>query len=250
MIVFQIAIGIGTYVLMSFFVWRHARQELLKEETVFDTFFLVSATAIGISRILYISVHFDEFGFGILRWMVFTIYPGFSVIGAIGGLLIGIAYWSRKLHLSYWVVLDSIAMALLRGTTVAVFSMGVFLYAFTADGLKMQTQPIVAQIYSVPGILLVLAAYGVSMLLTERIVRRSYIRRPKGIIGSGIILLLTLGWILVDFMRQNQVYYGLRSSEHIITIVVVGIALSMIISRYIPSAPSKSNKRSIIKKKM
>lgn len=76
----------------SFFVWKHIRISKFEEEMSFDIVFISFGGALIVGRILYGLLHFDEFGFNILKYILVNGYPGISPFGMmIGG--VGIMYF-------------------------------------------------------------------------------------------------------------------------------------------------------------
>lgn len=75
-----------------FFIWKHIRISKFPEEQSFDIVFISFAISLLVGRIVYGALHFDEFGFNILKYLLVNGYPGMSpfgmVIGAIGALYV------------------------------------------------------------------------------------------------------------------------------------------------------------------
>jgi len=73
-----------------FFVWKHIRISKFPEEMAFDIVFISFGFSLLIGRILYGLLHFDEFGFNLIKYVLANGYPGISplgmIIGAVGAL--------------------------------------------------------------------------------------------------------------------------------------------------------------------
>lgn len=73
-----------------FFIWKHIRISKFPEEQAFDIVFIAFAVSLLVGRIAYGALHFDEFGFNILKYVLVNGYPGMSpfgmVVGGIGAL--------------------------------------------------------------------------------------------------------------------------------------------------------------------
>ena len=75
-----------------FFIWKHVRISKFEEETAFDIVFLSFGGALVFGRIIYCLIHFQEFGFNLLKYLLANGYPGISSVGMFfGG--ISVMYW-------------------------------------------------------------------------------------------------------------------------------------------------------------
>ena len=68
-----------------FFIWKHIRISKFEEEMAFDITFMSFGGALLIGRLLYGILHFNEFGFNILKYILVNGYPGISPVGMIVG---------------------------------------------------------------------------------------------------------------------------------------------------------------------
>lgn len=69
----------------SFLLWKLIRLTSYKEEELFDTLFISIAGSLVGGRLLYIILHFDAFGFDLLKFILINGYPGLSLYGALFG---------------------------------------------------------------------------------------------------------------------------------------------------------------------
>jgi phosphatidylglycerol---prolipoprotein diacylglyceryl transferase len=69
----------------SFFLWKNILLTSFKEEDVFDAIFASIFGALFISRVVYVALHFEDFGFNILKFLLINGYPGLSLIGGVIG---------------------------------------------------------------------------------------------------------------------------------------------------------------------
>lgn len=87
----------GVFLLLGFFwacffVWKHIRISKFEEEMSFDITFISFGGALLVGRILYGLLHFDEFGFNVLKYILVNGYPGISPLGMmLGG--VGVMYF-------------------------------------------------------------------------------------------------------------------------------------------------------------
>lgn len=79
----------------AFIVWKFGRNEF-SEDRLFDGIFISFLTALAIGRLFFVFLHFDFFSFDILKWILFTHYPGFSFWGSIIGGALGFLLFNRS----------------------------------------------------------------------------------------------------------------------------------------------------------
>lgn len=80
-----------------FFIWKHVRISKFEEETAFDITFLSFGGALVFGRIVYCLLHFQEFGFNILKYLLANGYPGISPAGMfLGGVVT--MYWTCRIR--------------------------------------------------------------------------------------------------------------------------------------------------------
>jgi len=68
-----------------FFIWKHIRISKFEEDVAFDITFLSFGGALILGRIAYGLMHFKEFGFNILKYILANGYPGISPAGMLLG---------------------------------------------------------------------------------------------------------------------------------------------------------------------
>lgn len=91
---FSLFLAIGLF-LGSFVIWKLGREEH-SEDKLFDCVLTSFISALLISRFFYIFSHFDFFGFDVLKWILFSHYPGFSFWGGFWGLFAGLIIFTRS----------------------------------------------------------------------------------------------------------------------------------------------------------
>lgn len=89
---FLVALGL---LLGCFVVWKYGREEH-SEEKLFDTVLVTFIFSIIASRISYVVIHFDFFGLNVLKWILFSHYPGFSFWGGFIGAVFALVVLTRK----------------------------------------------------------------------------------------------------------------------------------------------------------
>jgi len=85
---FNLFLAVGLF-LGCFIVWKFGRDEH-SEDKLFDSVLISFILALAISRIFYIFANFNFFGLDILKWVLFSHYPGFSFWGGFVGIFAGL----------------------------------------------------------------------------------------------------------------------------------------------------------------
>ena len=74
----------------TFLLWKNFLLTSHKEEEIFDHLFSGLFGGLLISRMIYVVLHFNEFGLSILKFVLINGYPGLSLYGFIFGFLLSI----------------------------------------------------------------------------------------------------------------------------------------------------------------
>src|SRR3990167_3956926 len=69
----------------SFILWKNIRLTSQKEDEIFDGLFLALGGGLFFSRLLYVILNYDKFGFDVLKFILINGYPGLSLYGALFG---------------------------------------------------------------------------------------------------------------------------------------------------------------------
>lgn len=90
----------GVFLVLAFFwgaylLWRNIRLTSYKEEDIFDGLFLSLAAGLFVGRLTYVILHFDKFGFDILKFILVNGYPGITFYGSLLGGVLG--FWLYSL---------------------------------------------------------------------------------------------------------------------------------------------------------
>src|SRR3990172_4726798 len=80
----------GVFLVLAFFwgsfvLWKNVRLTSQKEDGIFDALFLSVAGGLLFSRVVYVALNFEKFGFDILKFILINGYPGLSIYGALAG---------------------------------------------------------------------------------------------------------------------------------------------------------------------
>lgn len=111
-------------ILGLFLIWRASRVYEVDPEKVLDLYFLTLFSAFLFARLYFVATHLRDFDEP-LKVLLFNRYPGFSFWGGLLGGILAIRFFSPRLNLIFWQVLDFAAIGLFLG--VAVSSLGCLL---------------------------------------------------------------------------------------------------------------------------
>lgn len=90
----------------AFFLWRNIRLTSFKEDEVFDGLFLTLFGALFFSRLVYVFLNFQKFGFNILKFLLINGYPGLSLYGALIGGGATLYLYCRLKNINFREVID------------------------------------------------------------------------------------------------------------------------------------------------
>jgi len=207
----------------SFFLWRLIRLTSYKEEEIFDGLFLALFGSLMFGRLTYVVLHFSEFGFDVLKFILINGYPGLSLYGSIfGGILVLYAYFFIK-KISFKEVVDyfipPLYLALgfgklgsfFSGTDVGAKTKFIIAVKYAGyDGLRHITP-----IYE--SILFFLGAYLSYKILFE-------IRKEKYSNGFTFALFLwtfSLIYLVFDKLKDSRLYLGGISFNFIVSLIML-----------------------------
>lgn len=100
------------FVIALYSSWKIARERLYHERVIFDAVILTAFSSLLASRITYILLHVNQFGFNVLKWLLFGKYPGFSASGSfVGAALVMWILSDKKTRVSFPELVDVIAFS-------------------------------------------------------------------------------------------------------------------------------------------
>lgn len=100
------------FLLGMFISWKKVKEYHIESQVFFDIVFRVSIWVLVLSRVFYIVLEFDKFGFSPLKWLWFAAYPGLSVWGAILGGIIGVVHNARQEDIKLFTLSDLLSLGL------------------------------------------------------------------------------------------------------------------------------------------
>lgn len=98
------------FLFSTFIVWKYGKEEL-KEEELLDAFIYTSLASLLSARVFYIIFHFTEFGYNILKYVVFREAPGLSFVGGVIGGSFFLYYWAKKKKMNFAKTADIFSLA-------------------------------------------------------------------------------------------------------------------------------------------
>ncbi|MBU1127206.1 MAG: prolipoprotein diacylglyceryl transferase family protein [Patescibacteria group bacterium] len=219
---FFLAIG---FFLVGFIVWRRFKNIGLGEELAIDLVLTSSVCGFLFSRLFYFLSQMDGLGLNPLNWLLVNKYPGFSFLGLILGIFLGIFLFSKFRKLSFFKIGDEIVYGLMP--FLILLQAGAFFdgsgfgrpttlpWGFYIPGSLVSRQP--TSLFMI----LALALIWISLIQIERNWRswNWYKTNKEGLIFlifSGLVMLVNL---LLAFMGEHLLYWylfvGIASSAWI-----------------------------------
>ncbi len=81
------------------------------EEEYLDAFLFTCLSALISARIIYIILHFSDFGLNFLKYIIVIEAPGLSLLGGLFGGVISLFWYTRKMKEKFWQHLDLFSLA-------------------------------------------------------------------------------------------------------------------------------------------
>ncbi len=204
------------FIFSTFIVWKYGREEL-KEEEYLDAYLYTSFFSLIAARAVYIFLHFDEFKFNLLRYIVVRETPGLSLLG---GMLAGFFFlwwYCRKKNYDFSHLLDLLSISTSFFLVFAKIGEQLGGAGFGREtnsffgvkiiGLTNRRHP--AEIYEACAFLLL----SIILLVLYNKTQRTQIQKakfPSGIIFLIFSLCFSLIVFLLEFFKNYPVYlYGL-----------------------------------------
>lgn len=206
---------LGIFLLLGFLwacfiLWKHARLTSYQESEYFDVGFISFFMGVFLARLVYVMVHFNAFGFDILKFILINGYPGASFVGFVFGFIITLFVISYKKTGSIYKFTEYYLAPLVLAFSIAKLGS---LFAGIDVGTKTTIAASVKYIgYS--GLRHITPLYESLLYFISFLLLRSMmfkVRREEFKSGSVFFLfLLVIGCILLllDNIKQNHIYFG------------------------------------------
>lgn len=80
----------------GFLIWKRAHDEHYEDDQVFDVLLISTVVGVVIARVVYVLLHYAEFGNDVLAWMAFFTRPGFHEFAGILGALVAVRWQIKR----------------------------------------------------------------------------------------------------------------------------------------------------------
>lgn len=186
-----------SWCVFSFLFWRRMREYAVEEDKTFNCMFYGTMYALVGARLVYVALHWSEFGDAILKIAAFWVSPGLSLYG---GLFFGtgaMLLFAKKSKIRVGMVLDGLAPALAAGLIVG--KIGSFLGGndvgiIRAGGIR---HPIA--LYEAISLLVIF----VGILVLERTASKR--KWAYGIVGIIFFILYSTISFGLEFMKESNI---------------------------------------------
>lgn len=193
----------------SFILWRLIRLSSFKEEDVFDALFNSLFAGLIMGRLVYVLLHFKEFGFNILKFILINGYPGLSLYGTYLGIGLGLYLWSYLKKIRFSEFIDYYAPSALLA--MGIGKLGSF---FSGSEVGIKTDFLLSAKYAnmdgmrhltplYESMAFFLAAYIAYRFLFE--IRKEKIK--KGFNLFFVLWVQGLVYFLFDNMKEHRLYF-------------------------------------------
>lgn len=209
----------------AYFIWKNIQLTSFKEEQVFDGVFLSLGGSLLVSRIVYIALHFQDFGFDVLKYILINGYPGLSFWGAIIGLFLSLYIFAAVQKLKFLELVDYLIPALFLA--LAIGKVGSF---FSGIEVGSETDFFLSIKYAnydgmrhltafYEGLLLFVGSFASYKLLFQ--VRKTSL--SKGFLFPFFLWYLAAVYAATDMIRVGQVFIAGYSVYFILSVALVVI---------------------------
>lgn len=203
----------GVFLVLGFFwalfwFWRNLKRTSFKEEQMFDALFISLLGAILFSRLTFVLLNFEDFGFNILRIILLNGYPGLSLVGALIGGFFTLAIFVRVSRLPFMEVIAYAVPSLFLA--LGIGKLGAF---FGGNVIGAETTfPLSVQYVGHEGYRHIVAIYEAIIMFIGFFVSQKLLltyRRDKvdvGSIFSFFIIMISLMYLSLDFLKDDILY--------------------------------------------
>ena len=208
--------------------WLAWRQDGIAGEKVYDAAFWAVVIGLLGARIHFVAENYKLFEGA--RWIhvFFVNEGGISQWGGIFGAMVGIWIWSRRNRISFWKLLDAVALPALVG--LAIGRIGDVIngeHHGTPTDLPWGVRYVNAHTLGQPGSVVhpevayeMILCLGLVLLLLP-LYGRLKARFPDGVNGLAFLALYAAGRFFLSYLRADQVEYGLRQAQWASLLMVV-----------------------------
>lgn len=218
----------GVFLVLSFFwssfmLWRLVRLSSFKEDDMFDALFNSLMVGLIFGRLVYVILHFSEFGFDVLKFILVNGYPGFSLYGMLLGVFLMFYLWASSHKAKFNEMVDYFIPSLFLA--IAIGKLGGF---FSGAEVGTKTRFFLAVKYAAlsgmrqltpfyEAILYFAATYLAYRLLFET--RKEHFK--EGFVFKFFLFCQGLIYFLFDNLKEYRLYFLGYSFNRIVSLVLV-----------------------------
>lgn len=138
--IYAYGVGITAIFLVAlFYFWREIQRTSLNEEKVFDILFVSIIAGLSISRVVFVSLHWELFKPFLVRVLIPLTFPGFDVVGFILGFFFFLDAFCSRYKIDFFLLTKHLVFPLLlTRILIAVLSFALtFSISFVPEALLL-----------------------------------------------------------------------------------------------------------------
>jgi phosphatidylglycerol:prolipoprotein diacylglycerol transferase len=206
----------------SFMLWKNVQLTSYKEHDIFDALFVSLISGLFFGRLAYVILHFNKFGFDVIKFILINGYPGINIYGGLAGAFFGFYLFVNSKKIKFIEIVDYVISPLF--IALGFVKIGAF---FSGAEVGTTTKFLVSVKYAnydglrhlsafYEGLLFLLGAYFAYKLLFN-------VRKQK----------ITQGYVFTFFWWYTSLVIGLFSSLKANQTYVSGVNFAIVISGFI-----------------
>lgn len=239
-----------SFIFSTFVIWKYAKEEF-KEEEYLDAYLYTALIGLISARLVYIFLHFQEFGINILRYIVVRETPGLSLVGGLLGAFFYLWWYTKVKKYNFRHILDlfsvavAVAMVFIKigeqlggagfGRETAFF-LGIKIIGLT--GRHHPTELYEAFIYFVLAIILI--------IFYNKTQKKQL---QENFVACIFALVVSLTIFVLEFLKVYTVYWYNLSGRQIAALIVFVIVVKPTVSRLLTIWRDYKERKAIIKGK-
>lgn len=203
-----------SFVVASFLLWRTLREDYPEEEIITLVILATLFALIG-ARIFYLLDHFTDFGFNIFKWLFFTRFPGFSLVG--GGLVMTLFlyYYTAKKKWDFWLMADQIIWAALSafllGSIGSLLTRQPSFWVLDKENLFLGGQTLLSLVF-----------LGVTFFLARNYRKIIWYQSGKpGFVACTTTALFFLIYLTLDFFVGDGLYWEVGGALTLVSLAII-----------------------------
>lgn len=207
----------------SFFLWKNILLTSFKEEEIFDALFIALLGGLFIGRIVHVALHFDQFGFDILKFILINGYPGLNFWGTFLGALLTLSIYLSSHKMRFIKVIDYAVSPVLLA--LGIIKIGSF---FSGSEIGTQTTFFIALKYvNFDGLRHLTPFYeGIFFMIGSFIAYRLLLQIRRGLKEEGYnfvfgALYISAVYAIFDIIKANKVMVLGYSFNLIISLIIL-----------------------------